>query len=232
MTQPDVPASSLAGSFPVEAPGLPRGRTRMPAGKVETAQRARIQRAAIAAFAEIGFAATTVADIVARARVSRAAFYRLFDGKQACFLAAILAGRDAMMPRIVAAALTTPSPRFAGAVRATVREYLRVCAGEPEFTRAWTLELPTAGAEALRQRNDYFDALAGVLRTADALHHPDREPLPDPMYAALIGGCHELFHRYVSDGRTAALPELEDDIVAFLLRCLEPSIHDPGRTLS
>jgi AcrR family transcriptional regulator len=219
VTETETGGSQLAGAFPAKAPGLPRGRGRMPAEDVQRAQRERIQRAAISAFADAGFEATTVADIVARARVSRRAFYGLFESKEECLLAAVDAGREMLLPRIAKAAVVSAPLPYAESVRAVVREYLRVCASEPEFTRAWTVDLPIAGPRALKRRNDYFDTLADFARMV----HTSRgvgDALPDSLYLAVIGGCHELFFRYVIDGRTEALPELEDPIVQILLTWL------------
>lgn len=219
MTDTETAASQLAGAFPAQAPGLPRGRGRMPAEDVQTAQRERIQRAALSAFAELGFEATTVADIVARARVSRRAFYNAFESKEDCLIAAVDAGREMLLPRITEAAVASAALPYEKSVRSVVHEYLRVCAAEPEFTRAWTVELPVAGPRALKRRHEYFDALAGFAQAVHRARHPDAA-LPDHMYLAAIGGCHELFYRYVSDGRTTDLPELEDPIVQILLTWL------------
>lgn len=183
-------------------------------------QRARILRAAIEAFAELGFHSTTVADIVTRARVSRSAFYQQFPDKEDCFLAAIESGQNTLMPKIAAVVTEPVGVGFAGLVRSTVREYLRVCAAEPEFTRAWTLELPTAGPRAMQRRHAFFDALAGFVRTAHLELRPD-DALPAMSYLAMIGGCHELFYRYVSDNRTEDLPDLEEPIVQILLTWLD-----------
>ena len=67
-------------------PGLPRGRSRLPVLAVQASQRERLVRAVVAAVAESGYPAVTVADIVRRARVSRAAFYTHFTDKEDCFL--------------------------------------------------------------------------------------------------------------------------------------------------
>ena len=58
-------------------PGLPRGRSRLPLRAVRASQRERLLRSVIAAVSDIGYPSVTVADIVRRARVSRAAFYAL-----------------------------------------------------------------------------------------------------------------------------------------------------------
>jgi AcrR family transcriptional regulator len=52
-------------------------------------QRRRIIDAMIDSCAEKTYAATTITDIVARARISRTTFYKQFDDKRACFNAAI-----------------------------------------------------------------------------------------------------------------------------------------------
>jgi AcrR family transcriptional regulator len=52
-------------------------------------QRQRILDAMIESCAEKTFAATTVTDIVARARISRTTFYKQFEDKRACFDAAV-----------------------------------------------------------------------------------------------------------------------------------------------
>lgn len=52
-------------------------------------QRQRILDAMIESCAEKTFAATTITDIVARARISRTTFYKQFEDKRACFDAAV-----------------------------------------------------------------------------------------------------------------------------------------------
>jgi AcrR family transcriptional regulator len=55
---------------------------------VISSQRDRLFEAMIAAVAEKGYGATTVADVIAGAGVSRATFYELFGDKEDCFIAA------------------------------------------------------------------------------------------------------------------------------------------------
>jgi AcrR family transcriptional regulator len=52
-------------------------------------QRSRIVDAIIESCAEKTYAATTITDIVSRARISRTTFYKHFDDKRACFDAAV-----------------------------------------------------------------------------------------------------------------------------------------------
>ena len=69
-------------------PGLPRGRSRLPLPAVRASQRERLLRSVIAAVSECGYTAVTVADIVRRARVSRAAFYAHFAARKQSSLSA------------------------------------------------------------------------------------------------------------------------------------------------
>ncbi|HWW81856.1 MAG TPA: hypothetical protein VNY82_19800, partial [Steroidobacteraceae bacterium] len=58
---------TLAGTYEGK-PGLPRGRSRLPAPAVQASQRERILRSVVAAIADKGYPDVTVADIVRRAK--------------------------------------------------------------------------------------------------------------------------------------------------------------------
>lgn len=174
----------------------------------------------MSAAAEIGYHAVTVSDIVRRARVSRAAFYRQFPGKLECFIAAVEMGRAIVLPAIVAAQQRESGGDLSSMLRAMVRDYLAICVSEPEFTRAWGLELAGAGPGTAQLRNRILDELAVVVRAAAESHRSCSSPLPFDYYVALIGGCHELVYRYVTTDRINQLGELEEPMVDFLLTAL------------
>ena len=67
---------------------LPPGRG-TPRQVVEKSQRERLFAAMVATVAAKGYEATTVADLVDLSGVSRSAYYRHFEDKEACFLAAV-----------------------------------------------------------------------------------------------------------------------------------------------
>ena len=79
---------------------LPSGRHGLPRETVAASQRARMIDAMAAVVAEKGYAATTVADVVERAGVSRRTFYEQFADKEACFLAAYEVGLAVVLDRI------------------------------------------------------------------------------------------------------------------------------------
>src|SRR5215218_5142583 len=71
-----------------------------PRDEAQRNQRERLFAAMVATVGEKGYEATTVADLVELSGVSRSAFYRHFDDKQACFLAAVEAMVNPTLKRI------------------------------------------------------------------------------------------------------------------------------------
>jgi AcrR family transcriptional regulator len=201
--------STLSGSFPKSVPGLPRGRTSLDPHDAIAHQRARLLRAVISAVADNGYQATTITDIVQRARVSRSVMYREFGGKQDCFLAAIEAGWELITARIAQAMSEVSDGALETVLRAISRAYLDTCAQEPDHTRAWVLELAAAGPEGVEARTRYLDGFADLMREIDC-RYGSRRPRPAEHYIALVGGITELVGREVRAGAQAALPHLED----------------------
>ena len=153
----------LAGSFDRDLPGLPRGRGRLAVDEVQDAQRDRILRAVISSTAEKGIASTTIADVVGRARVSRQAFYKQFESKEACLIAAIDAGIEVIVSNITSTQSSTANLSLHEQLSAVIEKYLETCSSEPEFVRAWVVDLPVAGPAGVAKRNEYVELLADAL---------------------------------------------------------------------
>ena len=213
-------------------PGLPRGRSRLPLSAVRASQRERLLRSVIAAVSESGYLAVIVADIVRRARVSRAAFYAHFADKEDCFLAATAEGRDLMIAQVVSA--TRALPAEAGddeVLRVACRAYLAFLAGEPAFARVFYIQMPTAGPRAVQR----LDAALGLFADLNQKwhqrareHHPEWPSVPSEAYLALAGATVELVRSMVRAGRTDALPELEETLVSLHLAVLAARPWPPG----
>src|ERR1700722_5860037 len=130
-------------------PGLPRGRSRLPAPAVHASQRERLLQATVAAVAHKGYAAVTVADIVRRAKVSRAAFYIHFRSREECFLAATSLGGQLLFDHVTEAVRAVPEDAAdEDCLRAGCRAFLGFLADEPAFTRVFYIEMPPAGTPA------------------------------------------------------------------------------------
>jgi AcrR family transcriptional regulator len=205
-------------------PGLPRGRSGLPAEEVRAAQRERLLGSVIAAVARSGFADATVADIVRGARVSKAAFYAHFADKEACFLAATSEGGRLMIDGVAQAArAVAPGAGAADALRAGIAAFLDFLAREPDFARAFYIDMPAAGQRAERQirhgRVAFARANAHWHQKA-RLDHPDWPQVPEEAYYALAGATAELVRARVSQNRIGSLPGLEDTLVALHLAVL------------
>ncbi len=205
-------------------PGLPRGRNRLPPRAVRASHQERLLRSVIAAVAEVGYPAVTVADIVARARVSRAAFYGHFADKEDCFLAATGEGRRLMASRVLFAARALPAAAPAEQVlREASGAFLAFLADEPAFARVFYVDMLTAGPLAVER----FDA--AQRRFADLnrqwhqrarTRHPEWPAVPGQAYLALAGASTELVRSVVRTGQTDTLPGLADTLVSLHLAVL------------
>ncbi|MBB5912672.1 AcrR family transcriptional regulator [Nocardia transvalensis] len=210
--------TQLSGVYDASRPGLPRGRSSLPAEQVRAEQRGRLLRGVISVVAEKGYAGSTVADIVACARVSRREFYQHFEHKQECFLAAATAGAE-----VVFAALEPPREAVEplDLVRWRVRKYLELCAAEPEFTRCLIVELPGMGPLGLALRNAGYERIADILREWHARAreiHPDWPAVPGPMFTAAVGAIEELVLGPISAGFPDELAAVEQPAVEVLIR--------------
>lgn len=144
---PDVsPAGRQRGGDPTPRRRLPSGRHGLSREQVAESQRQRIFDAMAALCAERGYVATSVADIVERARVSRATFYQLFRDKEDCCVAAI----DSHLRRLVVAvgpAYTSKAP-WPERVRASIQALLEFLVEEPNYARLAMIEAMAAGDRA------------------------------------------------------------------------------------
>lgn len=200
---------------------LPRGPHRLAREVVLASQRGRLLDAIAEAVAEKGYVATTVADVIARAGVSRRTFYEQFRDKQDCFLAAYDTGVELLLGAL----------REAGAdatdllvrARARTRAYLETLAAEPAFARTFLIEVGAAGAAARARRDAVHERFAALLREQLRAAREELPELPEPppeAYLAAVGATDLLVSRLVARGRTAELPSLEDAVLHVQLSLL------------
>src|SRR5687767_14162175 len=90
--------------------------------------RIRVMQGFTTAVAERGYAATTIADIVAAARVSKRTFYEHFPDKEACLLAAYQASGD-RLALLLREAGQQPGADWRDRVNALVTAYLSALDG-------------------------------------------------------------------------------------------------------
>jgi AcrR family transcriptional regulator len=196
---------------------LPRGRHRIEREVVLASQRGRLVDAIAAAVAEKGYPATTVADVVGRAGVSRKTFYEHFEDKLDCFLAAYDIGVEVLL-RQLQAAWERPGA-FRERLEAAVDAYLRTLAEAPDFARTFLIEALAAGPIALERRAAVHARFAAQMREAHAATRIEPEP-PAEAFAAAVGAVNELVAERVRQGRIDTLPELAGPVRAIQIRLL------------
>jgi AcrR family transcriptional regulator len=145
---------------------LPRGPHRLSREEVELSQRARLLQAATEAVAELGYVKTTVADVLARAGVSRATFYQLFRDKEDCFLAAYQLNADfvaavmaAELERVRASGDLDPLERL----DRVLGVLLAALGSAPALARVFLVEVYAAGPAAVEQRRASLERFADIV---------------------------------------------------------------------
>jgi AcrR family transcriptional regulator len=100
--------------------------------------------------AEKGYVATSVADVLRAAKVSRETFYEQFESKEDCFMSAHQAAADVVMASAFPAPPVsgTPLERF----ERGLRTLLDAIADQPELSRLFMIEVFAAGPQALERR--------------------------------------------------------------------------------
>jgi AcrR family transcriptional regulator len=191
------------------------------------------------AIAENGYAQTAVADVTARAGVSRRTFYEQFTGKEDCFLAAFDAGAEVLFETVQAA--IDPQEAAERQMRAALETYLTLLAAEPAFAKATLVEVFAAGPGAVARRQRLFDRFVAlfeqIIRGADAslASHPGKPTASAGKHAMAAGehaepGDIELatgaigyaVTMRVASGQAALLPGLCDRFTRFMLAALRP----------
>ena len=173
------------------------------------------------AVAERGYAATRVADIIARAGVSRTTFYEHFDDKEACFLASYDTGAEAIYRAMVDA--TGGVDGWRDVLDAVFSTWLEFLEADLAFTRAYMIEFWAAGDAARTRWQQRRDRTTGLLRT---LHEQARAEDPtivavsDTVLAAVVGGINRVVISHVLSSSREPLTSLKAELVLFMTMTL------------
>ncbi|MEB2346198.1 MAG: TetR/AcrR family transcriptional regulator [Deltaproteobacteria bacterium] len=129
---------------------LRRGQHKLSRAEVAASQRGRMLEAMVEAAAELGYAGASVAEVIARASVSRRTFYEQFADKEDCFCAAYDAATRILIDELRAALEPPGSP--AERVERMVGAYLDRVAAEPAGAKVFLIEALAAGPVVLARR--------------------------------------------------------------------------------
>lgn len=143
--------------------------------------------------AEKGYAATTIADIVAMAHVSKRTFYEHFGGKEECLLALYEHACSGLM--LVIRSSGTVDQLWPQRLSAGVAAFLSALDSMPEFSRTLLVEMQGAGERAFRMRQETLRGFAQTivdLVEAGRPANPGIGQLSMSQALALVGGINEL----------------------------------------
>lgn len=185
-----------------------------PRGEAERNQRERLFAAMVATVDEKGYEAATVADLVKLSGVSRSAFYKHFDDKQACFLAAV---EELVGPTLEKLAGDESAPPGVERARQAFEALIRLIVEQPAAAKMCIVEVYAAGPEGAdlvdRSMDQATDLAVQMLEQV-----PEREGLPRELVRAIVGGIQKVIHKRLYRGQEAELPELAPQLWEWLFR--------------
>jgi AcrR family transcriptional regulator len=200
---------------------LPRGRHGLSRQQVADRQRQRILLAVAETMAHKGYVATTVADVLRAAGVSRETFYQQFSSKQDAFMAAFDAAAALLLDRTLARSdpadpddsepAAGPLERFDRALGA----YLDGLAAEPALARTFLVEVYAAGPEALARRARLQQRVVDLLVHELGVGDPHRVA-----FDLVVAGTAALVTPLLVQGDLAGVRALRGPLVEVVARLL------------
>ena len=184
------------------------------------AKRTAMMQAAVRVFAQKGYHAATVRDIVSEADVAIGTFYFYFPDKETLFVHLFEETAAFLLQAIDQALISRPS--FPAQVEAAVQAYVNVAFYEPAVVQLLLIGGMGSGPSLSERRAEYREKLVRAWQRAlnAALEHKQIEPQNTRRTAeALVGGYDEIVYNLLSSPqaeqeRTAAVR----DMVQFGLR--------------
>jgi AcrR family transcriptional regulator len=195
---------------------LPRGRHGLSPEFVAANQRERLIGGLIQALYEVGYQKTTVSLIGQQAAVSKSDFYKHFESKDDCFVAAYDVAVEKVRERIVAACLEAEQLDWALRVRAAIEALLQTFATEPALASMILVEGLRAGRGVYDRYQAAIESFVAYLRK-DAPPGPTGAEVPEATDEAVVGGIASLLGRRILAGDREELEQLFPEILEFAL---------------
>lgn len=195
---------------------LPRGRHGLSPEFVAQNQRERLISGLIQALYEVGYHKTTVSLIGQRAAVSKSDFYRHFESKDDCFIAAYEVAVEQIRERVLTACQESEHEEWAGRVRDAIEALLQTFADEPALASITLVEGLRAGRGVYDRYQAALESFVGYLREG-APTTPAGTEVPEATDEAVVGGIASLLGRRVLAGEGEELKDLFPEILEFVL---------------
>jgi len=230
-----------AASVRREAPRT-RGRSggASPRVRIAELQRARLLSAAVLVVDELGWSATTVAHITARARVSRRTFYDLFENREDCLLAVLQDIVERVEGELADANLA--GCEWRERVRGGLFVILSFFDREPVLARLCVVQALRAGSRVLAWREEHLTRMAVILDQGRDQSARSRE-CTALTAEGLVGAAFAIIHaRLLADKHQEPLISLVGELMGMIVlpyqgpavarternRALPSASHDRG----
>jgi AcrR family transcriptional regulator len=182
--------------------------------RVSDIQRVRVLSAMVDVCAERGAAVVTVADVVARAGVSRRTFYELFDDREDCLLAALEDGIGRATQRVLDACELEEN--WVERVRSGLTALLEFFDLEPGLSRLMIVGSLEAGSRALEYRRR---SLAQAITAIDEGRGEQSggKRLPPLTAEGVVGGALSVLHSRLAEEDQRPLVELVGPLMGMIV---------------
>ncbi|HWM63663.1 MAG TPA: TetR/AcrR family transcriptional regulator [Solirubrobacterales bacterium] len=160
-----------------------------------------------------GYKLTSVADVIEEAGTSRTTFYKHFDDKQECFLAAYDMAVERVLDEVVTNCDGTES--WLERVRIGLTTIVDLFALDPELARTAIVEVAAAGADARQRHWNAISRFTEFLEEGSDL--AGGRELPDNIALMAAGAVSGLIFDELLTGRAERLPQLLPDLLFALL---------------
>jgi AcrR family transcriptional regulator len=189
---------------------IPGGRHGLAPEAVAESQRARLLVGMAEVVSEHGYANTSIADVIARAGVSRKTFYQQFDGKDECFAVAYGEQMDRLL-EVTLSAFEAEGPPWARRLRGALTALCAALAGNPAVARLCFLEGLDAGPITTARRRDALRGLLPLFESAptDAI---GESPFGESLRMGRIGDLAEMLRQEIAAGAGSTLPRLVPEL--------------------
>ena len=147
-----------------------------------------------------GYAAVTIADLAAEARVSKRSFYEHFGDKAECLVALYDAASRQSFDVLRQA--IDPGCDWHGQLEQALQAYFETLARNPPLLRTLFIEIVALGPQGLAARR------RTTRQFADFIVHITGNNLPLAQATAIVGGIHEWVLEAVEQDRVPQLPLL------------------------
>ena len=160
-----------------------------------------------------GYKETSVADVIEEAGVSRTTFYKHFEDKHECFLAAYDLLTEQVLERVIANC--DGEQAWVERVRIGLATIVEMFALDPALARTAIVEVAAAGADARRRHWNAIVRFTEFLEEGEEL--AGGRELPENISLMAAGAVSGLIFDELLTGRAERLPQLLPDLLFALL---------------